>query len=172
MRVLMRGISIVVFVSLAAMGGSALAEPHSATLDILQGRALVDDGTGTHSGQNGQRVRFGDKITLLSGAAAIISNPETGCVLSLRQPGTYMVPDLAYCAAGHAQVMPAEFTIEPANGVYTEVFVPPPPPPPIALGGAAGVAPVMVGGAFVAATGSVFVLHKTIQSKKEPVSGY
>ena len=137
--------------------GAAVAAGSGATLDVLQGRALVNLGQGFVPVAKGQILHQGDSILLAENGAAILSSSETGCVLSIRKAGTYRVPNLEACVAGQAAVLDNNFKVTPVNG-YPDIVVDAPPPP---IG---GISPVVIGvgsfGLALAAAGFVEFLAK------------
>jgi hypothetical protein len=167
----MQRIAIGFFATLMTAGFALAAEP-TATLDVLQGLALIDTGAGFVAAGQEPRLKSGDRVMLLSGAAAVLASAETGCVIAMRAPGTFTVPNLNGCLAGHAQIIGTPAKIEPANGTY--VLVAPPPPPPLLLApevAAESLTPMLVG---LTVAGASFALAGfiTVTDNEKPASGY
>jgi hypothetical protein len=155
---------------LVSASGPVLAGQTDVLLEVIQGTVLAEKDHTMVSVDSSTFLRFGDRVMVKSGSTAMLSNPERGCFISLRDVGQYIVPDMSACTTGHASTMTSDFSIIPANGY------PAPPPPP----GVYAVAPsgstfgsVAMGLGFVVATGGVVAVSTLTESKEEvPVSGY
>jgi hypothetical protein len=156
-----------------ALTSAAFATEQPIRLEVMAGKVFMQSATGL--------------ALLKKGAAAILNAAESGCVVSLRQPGVYVVPNLADCAPGQAAVLKSSAVIEPANGTpdggypdvgypdvaypdvaYPDAGVLPPPPPEAPVSG------FLVGTGFAATVAAVVVYNMVIQDEEPatPVSSY
>jgi hypothetical protein len=163
---------------------AAFAAEPAVQLEVMAGKVLKQSAAGFTKAKSGTPLKAGDRLMLREGAAAILNAAESGCFVSLREAGLYVVPDLANCTPGQTQVLASQAKIEPVNGIYEPVYpeepgyppppmdpgigLIPPPPPPIA---AAPVSGVLVAGGFVSIIAAA-TLYSTVIEKDEPVSGY
>jgi hypothetical protein len=159
--IVMKLTTLSVFSTMLLSGIAAAAEP-VATLDVLQGRVLVNLGQGFVPATKGELVQAGDMILVHEGSAAILASSETGCVLALRNVGTYRVPNLAECGSGHAAVMDNNFKVIPANGYPEPIELPPPMP-------GHGVSPVLIGVGFFGVSIAA-AAYASFGQKNHPVS--
>jgi hypothetical protein len=138
----------------------ALAQ-QNVSMEVMVGTVLIDSEAGLVAA-NGQTVlKTGDRIFLKAGSAALLSNAESGCFVSLRTAGEYTVPEMTGCVAGQASVLPSNFEVIPANGF---------PAAPVAYASGPGFTPIAVGAAFVAATAGVALYTTVLQNEEKPVA--
>ncbi len=102
--------------ALALFSATPAMAQQTVTLEVMAGVVLVDLPTGLAKAGATTMLKAGDRIYLKSGSAAILSNVDNGCFLSLRSAGKYVVPEMADCIAGQASVMSSNFVVEPTNG--------------------------------------------------------
>lgn len=157
----MRGI-VLASIILAASTGLAAAEV--ASLDVLQGRAMVDQGQGFKPADPGTALHTGDRVMVKANSAALVFSAETGCVLSLQKAGIYSMPDFKTCNGNIAGVMQSEVIITPTNGVYVAV-------PEVVAGAGSGTA-MLVAGGFVAVVAGTFGWTTFIADDDSPASYY
>jgi hypothetical protein len=128
-------------------------------IEVMVGTVLVQSELGLIAADEFTDLKAGDRIFLKAGSAAILSNIENGCFVSLRAAGEYVVPDLKNCIAGQASVMPSKFEVIPANGYPAGVAAP-----------SAGITPVAVGSAFVVAAASAALYATVIVEDEKPIA--
>ncbi len=141
--------------------GNAFAASDGALIEVVQGSAFLTTESGLTKAQTGMTLSVGQEVVLKDNATAILSNSETGCFVSLREAGTYRVPDMADCRAGTAMVLKTGFQITPTNGF------PPPPPAPFA---GASVESLVVGLGFAGVVAGA-ALYTFVTTTDEPISG-
>jgi hypothetical protein len=154
------------------LANTALAAEPSIRLELMAGKVLLQSATGLTAVKNGSVLQPGDTLMLKNGSAAILNAAESGCFVSLRQPGVYVVPSLTDCTPGQAVVLKSSAIIEPANGYpdgggypdmgYPDAGVLPPPPPEPPISG------FLMGTGFAAAVAAVVVYNTVIDDEKPP----
>jgi hypothetical protein len=155
---------------------AAAAEP-PVRLEVMAGQVMKQSEFGFTLVKTGTTLQAGDTLMLKDGAAAILNAGDSGCFISLRKAGVYVVPNLVDCVPGQAQVLPSQAVIEPANGVYEPVYPEPPidpgigliPPPPPPMAAAHGSGLLMAGG-FVTIVAAATLYSTVIEEDEKAVS--
>jgi hypothetical protein len=138
----------------------ALAQ-QNVSIEVMAGTVLVDSEAGLVAADSQTILKTGDRVFLKTGSAALLSNTENGCFVSLRTAGEFTVPEMTGCTAGQASVLPSNFEVIPANGF---------PAAPVAYGSGAGFAPVAVGATFIVATAAAAIYTTVLEHEDVPVA--
>jgi hypothetical protein len=134
------------------------------SIEVIVGTALVKTNLGLVPADSATVLKPGDRVFLKPGSAALLSNLENGCFISIRNPGAYVVPDMSECTSGQASVLPSQFAIIPANGMYGGA----PPAAGYAAVPEADFTPIAVAGGFVAIAAGA-ALYSTVIANDENV---
>ena len=154
---------LIVFAGLVVChAGNSFAASDGALIEVVQGSAFLTTESGLTKAHTGMTLTVGQEVVLKDNATAILSNTETGCFVSLREAGTYRVPDMTECRAGTAMVLKAGFQITPTNGY------PPPPPAPFVE---TSVESVVVGLGFAAVVAGAALYNTVVTTPDEAISG-
>ena len=87
---------------MASMGlcvSSSLAEPNFANVQSVQGKVLINQGSGFVAALNGLALKPGDKIMVGKEASAVVAY-NNGCEVSISEPKVLTITKLAPCPAG------------------------------------------------------------------------
>jgi hypothetical protein len=169
-------ISFLLAAPLALATAATAAEP-PVRLEVMAGQVMKQSELGFTLVKTGTVLQAGETLMLKDGSAAILNAGESGCFISLRKAGVYVVPNLADCVPGQAQVLPSQAVIEPANGVYEPVYpeppidpgiglIPPPPPPMAAVHGSG----LLMAGGFVTIVAAVTLYSTVVEEDEKSVS--
>jgi hypothetical protein len=146
--------------ALALFTATPAIAQQTVTLEVMAGVVLVDSPAGLAKADATTTLKTGDRLYLKSGSAALLSNVENGCFVSLRSAGKYVVPDMADCVSGHASVMPSNFVVEPTNGQ----------PMPMEAYAADSFMPVAVGVSFAAIAAGAAIYTTVIENDTKPAA--
>lgn len=160
------------------MATAATAAEPPVRLEVMAGQVMKQSELGFTLVKTGTALQSGDTLMLKDGSAAILNAGDSGCFVSLRKAGIYVVPNLADCVPGQAQVLPSQAVIEPANGVYEPVYpeppvypdigiIPPPPPPHMAAAHGSG---LLMAGGFASIVAAVTLYTTVIEEDEKAVS--
>ena len=129
-------------------------------IEVVVGTALVESSEGLVPADANTVLRAGDHVYLKSGSAALLSNVDNGCFVSLRYAGEYVVPQLENCISGQANVASSNFVVKPTNGeaVLVEGY------------STGSVAPVVAGLGFVAVTAAAVAYSTAVMNDSDPVA--
>ena len=147
--------------AMAIFAGTPAMAQKTVTLEVIVGTVLVDAEVGLVQAFSTTTLNPGDRVFLKSGSAAVLSNVENGCFISLRAAGEYIIPLMEDCTTGQASVMSSNIEVIPANGTFNSALV----------GGPteAGIEPLIMATGFVAiVAGSA--LYSTVFSEDAAVS--
>jgi hypothetical protein len=150
--------------------GAGQAFEVEAELEVFAGQVLVSTPAGQIPAEPKQNIGFGDSITLLTGAAVVISYPDTGCFLTLRDAGTFTIPDLSQCSGGVAARPDVTPMISPANGGYASQVALSEPNPQLLQISNSSLPSFVVGNTFFATVFAVAGYQTVVNNQKKPIS--
>jgi hypothetical protein len=148
--------------ALAAFFSTPAMAQQTISLEVMVGTVLVDSEAGLVQADSSTVLQAGDRVFLKSGSAALLSNLENGCFISLRSAGQYLVPEMADCTAGRASVMQSTISVIPANGSFGAA--------PVVYGADTGFAPIAVGLGFSAIVAGAAIYTTVLETEEKVVT--